>query len=517
VTPRRGRSLFWTFAGVFLLVLLIGTLLQIVITAAVLRPLAAQRVREQAGRTLDRVARELASLPDHEQTFPLIEVLRRAQTPDAVQVLCMHDGRVIPDRRLGPAPYGRVLRVLAAAGLVDTLTARDPMGRPTRPVLSGEQPFDDGPPPGEGPPPGDRPSRRGPPPPGPPGPLRIDDLELLAHRPVIRDGDAWGTVALLGPTRTSLWSLPESRGLVLFLPLAVLAAGGAGLIMARILARRLRALEAVAGRVIAGDLAARIEEHGSDEVGRLEERFNEMTGRLAAAHSEVEHTERQRRQLFADISHELATPLTSIRGYVETLLDPKVSTTPEERASYLADVLDESKRLDLLISDLLDLARLESESRPLKRVRLDWKALCANAARRLAPQFEGAGLRLEWAESAEAAWIEADGRRLEQVVDNLLLNALRYVPSGGTVWLALTPCAERRFRLTVSDDGPGIPAADLPHVFERFFRAESVRAQGGTGLGLAIVREIVHQHGGEVRAEQRHPRGAVFVVELPAP
>jgi len=84
------------------------------------------------------------------------------------------------------------------------------------------------------------------------------------------------------------------------------------------------------------------------------------------------------------------------------------------------------------------------------------------------------------------------------------------------VSLALAPCAERRFRLTVSDDGPGIPAADLPHVFERFYRAESVRAQGGTGLGLAIVRAIVHQHGGQVRAEQRHPQGAVFVVELPA-
>ncbi len=427
---------------------------------------------------------------------------------------------MIPDRRLGPEPFGRVLRTLAVAGLIDTLTALDPIGRPLWFAPDGERPPGDRSPPGPPGPlrggPGFGGPPRGPPPGGPPAELRAGRLELLGHHAVIRGNDAWGDLALLGPARTNLWSLPESRGLELFLPLAVLTAGGAGLIMARILARRLRALEAVAGRVIAGDLAARVEEHGSDEVGRLEERFNEMTGRLAAAHAEVEHTERQRRQLFAGISHELATPLTSIRGYVETLLDPKVTTTPEERASYLADVLDESKRLDLLISDLLDLARLESESRPLKRVRLDWKALCANAARRLAPQFEGAGLRLEWAESADAAWIEADGRRLEQVVDNLLLNALRYVPSGGTVSLALAPCAERRFRLTVSDDGPGIPAADLPHVFERFYRAESVRAQGGTGLGLAIVRAIVHQHGGQVRAEQRHPQGAVFVVELPA-
>jgi signal transduction histidine kinase len=346
--------------------------------------------------------------------------------------------------------------------------------------------------------------------------VRFDRLELLAQRSVITGGEAWGTVALLGPSRANLWSLPESRGLILFLPLAVLAAGGAGLIMARILARRLRALEETAGRVIAGDLGARIDEHGSDEVGRLEERFNEMTAKLAAARTQLEATDRQRRQLFADISHELATPLTSIRGYVETLLDPAIPTTEEERASYLGDVLDEAKRLDLMISELLDLARLEAGSRPLKRVRLDWKALCVNAARRLAPRFAEAGLRLEWGDSVNEAWIEADGSRLEQVVDNLLLNAVRYVPSGGTVWLSVTAVASARYRLTVADDGPGIPADDLPHLFERFYRAESVRPFGGTGLGLAIVREIVHQHEGEVRAEQRMPRGAVFVVELPA-
>jgi signal transduction histidine kinase len=168
-----------------------------------------------------------------------------------------------------------------------------------------------------------------------------------------------------------------------------------------------------------------------------------------------------------------------------------------------------------MISELLDLARLEAEARPLKRVRLDWRALCVNAARRLAPQFANAGLNLEWNDSVNEAWIEADGQRLEQVVDNLLLNAVRYVPSGGTVWLSMTAAAPARFRLTVADDGPGIPAADLPHLFERFYRAESVRPLGGTGLGLAIVSEIVHQHGGEVRAEQRPPHGAVFVVELP--
>jgi signal transduction histidine kinase len=519
---RRSRSLFWTFAGVFLLVLLVGTLLQVAISVAVLRPLAVQRAREQAGHLAERVTASLSRLSSDPPPFEIIDVLRRAQSADALLVLCLRDGRVVPDRRLGPGPYAEVVRVLARAGLVDTLTARDPMGRRTGPVLEGG--FDDGPPPREfeGGPPGPG-GRRGPPPgAGPPGPaelgpgLRFADLELLQHRPVTHDAAVWGELAVLGPARASLWSLPESRGLLLFLPVAVLAAGSAGLIMVRILARRLRALEQVAGRVIAGDLAARVEERGADEVGRLEERFNEMTAKLATARSQLEQTDEQRRRLFGDISHELATPLTSIRGYVETLLDPRIETTAEERATYLADVLDEAKRLDLLITDLLELTRLEADARPIKRVRLDWAALCLNAARRLAPRFDEAKLRLEWNDALPEAWVEADGRRLEQVVDNLLLNALRYVPAGGTVWLALTHAADARYRLTVADDGPGIAAGDLPRVFERFYRAESVRAQGGTGLGLAIVSEIVRQHGGEARAEQRLPQGAVFVVELPA-
>jgi signal transduction histidine kinase len=521
---RRSRSLFWTFAGVFLLALLIGTLLQAALSVAVLRPLAAQRAREQAGHVVERVAASLSLLPSDPPPFEIIDVLRRAQSADALLVLCLRDGRVVPDRRLGPGSYAEVLRVLARAALIDTLTTRDPMGRRTGPVREGG--LDDGPPPREfeDGPPGPGPGSRRRPPPGagaPAGPaelgpgLRFADLDILQHRPVTHDAAVWGELVVLGPARARLWSLPESRGLLLFLPVAVLAAGSAGLIMVRILARRLRALEQVAGRVIAGDLAARVEERSADEVGRLEERFNEMTAKLATARSQLQQTDEQRRRLLGDISHELATPLTSIRGYVETLLDPRIETTAEERATYLADVLDEAKRLDLLITDLLELTRLEADARPIKRVRLDWAALCRNAARRLAPRFDEAKLRLEWNDALPEAWVEADGRRLEQVVDNLLLNALRYVPAGGTVWLALTNGSPERFRLTVADDGPGIPAADLPHVFERFYRAERVRPQGGTGLGLAIVQEIVHQHDGEVRAEQRMPRGAVFVVELP--
>src|SRR5205814_3144057 len=138
--------------------------------------------------------------------------------------------------------------------------------------------------------------------------------------------------------------------------------------------KRLRALETMAARVTEGDLAARVETSGADEIGRLESRFNRMTERLAAAREAVAETDRQRRRLLADITHELATPLTSIRGYVETLLDPGVPLSADEPKQYLNDVLEESKRMDLLLRDLLDLARLEAGAQPLARERLDWAA-----------------------------------------------------------------------------------------------------------------------------------------------
>jgi two-component system sensor histidine kinase BaeS len=342
-------------------------------------------------------------------------------------------------------------------------------------------------------------------------------MEALARRTVLREGAAVGEVVAIGPVGGPgrRW-LPEARAMLLFLPFAVLAAGVAGLLMVRILVRRLRALERLADRVTEGDLGARVEAGGLDEIGRLEERFNRMTARLAAAREELGRAESQRSRLLADITHELSTPLTSIRGYVETLLDPAVPTSPEERAGYLRDVREEALRLDLLIQDLFDLVRLEAGASALAPVHLDWAALCRHTTRRFEPRFREAGLALRWEREPGEAWVRADGRRMEQVAENLLVNALRYVPVGGTVVLSLDRVAGDRFRLTVADDGPGIAPEDLPHVFERFYRADAVRSSGGSGLGLAIVREIVQRHGGQARAERAQPHGARFVVELPA-
>jgi signal transduction histidine kinase len=254
-----------------------------------------------------------------------------------------------------------------------------------------------------------------------------------------------------------------------------------------------------------------------DEIGRLGSKLNFMTERLSEARRRVEESDRQRRQLFADISHELATPLTSIRGYAETLLNPAVDVTGEEKSSYLRSVLGEAERMDLLIQDLLDLTRLEAGAIPLNKERLDWTALCKNTMKRFESRFREAGLELRWEGSGEEAWILADGRRMEQALDNLLVNALRYVPIGGRVSLSLeaAPTPSPGYRLTVSDDGHGIPDDDLPHAFDRFYRGDEARSQGGSGLGLAIVREIVNRHDGTAWAKKRDPKGLSIVLELP--
>ena len=571
----RTRSLFWTFAGVFLLVLAAATVFQVVVSMAVLRPLQAQGVRDRAEQAIAGASQELAALSDiyDDQSVTRALAAHRLEGEAVLLAFRASDGHITLERRAEPALQRQIESLLAgsmsARAIVlsayqgaDRTDKRVGMRSPPR---SGAEPPP--PPPGDnrapraGPPPrpgepgapGARPSppprRDGPPPQDEPRPPREDQappprdgasrapldrptparadgprdlhVELLVRRPVVSGTLSLGDVVAIRTTTDSRpWSLPEARSLLLFLPFAVLASGGAGLFMVRMLVRRLRVLELLAARVTEGDLGARVVDSRSDEIGRLGERFNRMTERLATARAQLEDNDQQRRRLLADITHELATPLTSIRGYVETLLDPAVPTTPEERAAYLKDVLEEANRLDLLTGDLFDFVRLESGATPLSVQRLDWMALCRNTTRRFEPRFREAGLGLEWKGAPDDAWIRADGRRMEQVVENLLVNALKYVPAGGTVEVSLERIASPtgdRFRLALGDDGPGIAPEDLPRIFDRFYRADAVRSSSGSGLGLAIVQEIVRKHGGEVRAEARVPRGMKFIIEVPAP
>ncbi|MFC1475390.1 sensor histidine kinase [Candidatus Zixiibacteriota bacterium] len=521
----RSPSLFWTFAASFLVVLLLAVILQIVIVVAVIEPMAVQWTESRAETAVREAAVAITNALALSADVDIQDILHRHRLPDIHRILGFRyaDGRVVTD----PPRVGRRFRNLLERMRDSTM----PPGffAPDHPPPRGDRDgpgwrrrldrdstwrdsgfakgnFPDAPPRDRPFPPDNRDGLRGP--------------GRMLRQPVQLDSDTVGTVFAFAELRQlGFWPVATPRPILLSIPIAILLAGTAGLIMFRVLLKRLRALETLAARVTEGDLEARVPDPGADEIGQLGARLNRMTESLAEAKRHIDENDRQRRQLLADISHELATPLTSIRGYTETLLEPTVTVSNEERAAYLHRVLEESKRMDLLIQDLLDLTRLEAGAITLEKERLDWTALCRNTMDRFQDRMREAGLNLYWRDPTETAWVMADGRRLEQVLENLLINALRYVPTGGTVTLSLARTTEQTtdyFQLTVHDDGPGFPPGDLPRVFDRFYRADEARSAGGTGLGLAIVQEIIRLHGGRVGAENIQPTGAAITVLLPA-
>jgi len=509
----RKSSLFWSIAGLLLLTVILGTALQWFLAVAVLRPLEERDARGRA----EELASSIASRIERSESL----------ATDAIEAI-LRSERQAQGNRLTRVFYRGRDGTFAADPPGRFRPGGGPQGVPRAEMEPG------GPPPGgappSGPPPGGAPLN-GAPPSGPPpgGPFDRQfagrtggRVEAVARRAVVRDAEVLGEVTVLQflPPRGLSGPTLVRMGMIL-LPVTALAAVIVGLVMTRLLVRRLRAIELLAARVAQGDLSVRIRDRSGDEIGRIAQRLDLMTENLEEARGRIERNETQRRQLLADISHELATPLTSVRGYAETLLDPQVPVSKDERDRYVRGILDEARRLDRLTRDLFELARLEGGAAPLQRERLDWAELCRNTAERFEPRFRDAGIALRWRTPPSPAWVDADGHRLVQVLENLLGNALRYVPSGGAVELSLVPASASRIRLEVSDNGPGVPRDELPHIFERFYRGDIANRSGkahamdGSGLGLAIVREIVERHGGIVRADAREPSGLCITVELP--
>jgi len=242
-----------------------------------------------------------------------------------------------------------------------------------------------------------------------------------------------------------------------------------------------------ADRVAEGDYAVRVEERGPPEVRSLTRTFNEMAARL-------QRTDTQRRDMLADVTHELRTPLTIIQGNLEGMLDGLYPAN-EER---LRSVLEETRILSRLTDDLRTLALADSGTLRLQREPTDLAALLRETAAAFESQANAAGISVELA-LTDGDIMEIDPERIREVLSNLLANALRYTPRGGTVWIGTEKAAsDGTVRIFVRDSGPGIAAEDLAHVFDRYYRA---RDSGGMGLGLSIARYLVEAHGGQITAE----------------
>jgi two-component system sensor histidine kinase BaeS len=277
--------------------------------------------------------------------------------------------------------------------------------------------------------------------------------------------------------------------------------------------RRLKAVQAATDRLGAGDLDARAPEQGGDEVTAVARSFNRMAEELSSRARALEAADSTRRKLLADVSHELMTPLTAMRGYLETLSMSELEIDPSTRERYLDIVSEETHRLERIVGDLLDLARLEGGGGTMQQDRVDVASLFDRVAARHERELTQRNVRLDFQVGADAENVIGDPDRLEQALQNLAANALRHTPDGGQITLSSTS-DPGGVRLTVRDTGPGIPPEHLPLIFERFYKADAARkAAGGSGLGLSIVKAIVERHGGTIAA--RNDGGAVFDIVLP--
>jgi signal transduction histidine kinase len=277
--------------------------------------------------------------------------------------------------------------------------------------------------------------------------------------------------------------------------------------------RRLRQVQRATVRLGSGDLDARAPQDGGDEVAELARSFNRMAQDLAARARALEQSDRARRQLLADVSHELMTPLTAMRGYIETLSMSELKLDPSTRERYLRIVDEETQRLERLIGDLLDLARLEGGGQAMRRDRVDVAGLFERVAERHEREIVARRIVLTRDVASGAEFVNGDPDRLEQALQNLAANALRHTPDGGSILLRATRNANG-VHVMMRDTGPGIAAEHLPLIFDRFYKADAARkASRGSGLGLSIVKAIVERHGGTIAA--RNDNGAVFNIFLP--
>ena len=279
----------------------------------------------------------------------------------------------------------------------------------------------------------------------------------------------------------------------------IAAAALIGLAVGRSALMPVRRLSAAAEHIARTEELAPIQVTGDDELASLATSFNKM---LLALRASRDH----QRRLVADAGHELRTPLTSLRTNLELLAqaDRQGGMQPHQRDEILSDVTSQVEELSTLVGDLVELARDEPLSRTPEP--LDLADIVARAVDRVRRRAPAATFDMD----TEPWWVLGEAQILERAVTNLLDNAAKWGPSGGTVTVRL-----REGHLTVADQGPGVKPADLPMVFERFYRADDARTMPGSGLGLAIVRQAAERHGGTVAIANREPHGAEFTMSIP--
>ena len=356
---------------------------------------------------------------------------------------------------------------------------------------------------------------------------RYPNAQLARGVPITIDGQQVGTVLVGSMVEPVLNPLDQDflRSVNLAVLLSAIAVGVVALVLGSIfffhITAPVRDLTRAAEAIASGDLNQYVTVRTGDELGRLGQAFNAMAGAL-------DRSETLRRQMVADVAHELRAPLSLVQGNLEAILDGMY----ELNLDNVASVHEETLVLTRLVNDLRDLSLAESGQLQLEQKTVDMTDLVAQAAERFRAEAAEQGVCLVTDLPPDLPHVRGDTQRLSQVLINLLSNALHYTPDRGRVVLTARPVSEEKLKsdgyakktsssmllISVSDTGQGIPVEDLPFIFERFYRADKSRARtsGGSGLGLAIARQIVEAHGGHIWAKSQVGAGSTFAFTLPA-
>ena len=329
--------------------------------------------------------------------------------------------------------------------------------------------------------------------------------------PAIADGQMIGIVYLSQPLGDVTSVLHDLRTrLLLSAGIALLVSAIVALLLSRAISNPVRRLTTAASAVAHGDFDQQVPVRSKDELGQLSRTFNDMTSRLQAARQ-------MQTDFLADVSHESRTPLTSIKGMVETLRDGAVDD-PDVRDRFLSTIETETDRLIRLVNDLLLLSQADSEALNLRRDSVDLSELVQTAIDQFSHKAAEKELDLQTEINPDSPTVLIDSDRIEQVLINLLDNAIKYSRPNGTVTVIVTPGKDQSVLVQVRDEGIGIPTEDLPHIGQRFYRTDKARSrtEGGAGLGLAIAKAFIEAHGGQLWIESKEGQGTTVSFTLPS-
>ena len=325
---------------------------------------------------------------------------------------------------------------------------------------------------------------------------------------VVSASDLIGVLLLVSPVQEMMQNLYQLQDQMILI--FVIIAGAAllcSLIFSRVITNPIAGLMRGIQRMSKGDFSARVRVKGSGEMKQLALAFNSMSEKL-------ETLDQSRNQFVSNASHELKTPLATMKIMIESLIyQPDMDK--ELRTEFMSDINSEIDRLSNIVSDLLTLVQMDVHNVKLTRENLSIAALVKENAHRLQPIADQKEQKILLTLS-DPCDIYADKSKLNQVIYNLMENAVKYTQQGGQVKVTLQRLG-RDAKLVITDNGPGIPKENLPHIFDRFYRVDKARSRekGGTGLGLSIVHQLVLLHGGAIRVESEEGKGASFIVELP--